>query len=913
MSPCPSTTVLGQLLADGLPALGNGPLVEHVGACPRCQADLERLSEDTELRQWRAGPAAETPPLGPEPALAALLDRARDATVLLSAPDGSLPFLGPPVRPGDLGTLGPYAVEAELGRGGMGIVLRAYDEGLQRVVALKVLRPEVADAEARARFVREAQATARLQSDHVVQVHAVVTAADAPPFLVMEFLAGPTLAGLVRERRNLPPRQAAALAAEVAEGVAAAHAAGLIHRDVKPCNILLDPATGRAKMTDFGLVLRLEDVRQTQTGALLGTPCYMAPEQARGETKRIGAAVDVYGVGAVLYELLTGRPPFLGADTLWQVRNEEPLPPRRLQPAVPRDLETVCLKALAKEPGRRYATVRDVADELHRYLRGEPIVTRPVGRFERTWRWCRRNPGLAGLTAALLLVFATGFTLVLWQWRLATANAADALARKNEADLQKAAAVANARRAEDHLREALNAVAVFGTQAIRESDLGKGAEARRWALEARAILERLLKADPDNFALQRIRALNENNLGFWVADPQEALRHYQKALALREQLWQRQPGSAEALHDLARSYQNVGLAQGGLGQPGAARRSLQTACKHLDEVVRANPTVASWQADRAEAYINLGKEQGRSGDRAAALHSTGQARAILTRLIKAHPAEVRFQTLQVLAHVNTGVLHRQLGQPAEALRAYQQVPSLLEKLIRDHPTEERYVRDLALNQENTANVQSELGQAGAALGTLERLCTLREALARRAPNDAARQAALGTALSWRGQMLRHLDRRSEAAAVLRQAVEAGRTSCLHGPQDAQLRRSLSEHYGHLVLVLRELDRPHEAAAAALERQKLWPDNPAELFQAACELAACAAPDGREGKDAAGEAQAARQRFTEQALHLLRQAIQRGFQDAERLRNDPALAVLRQHPEFQQLLAASVKTDSPPGR
>jgi WD40 repeat protein len=288
----------------------------------------------------------------------------------------------------------------------MGVVYQARQEALGRPVALKMIRG--ADPDLRERFLREARAVARLQHPNIVQVFEVGEAAGQP-YCALEYVEG---GSLDRKLDGTPraPRQSAQMVEVLARAVQAAHEAGVVHRDLKPANVLV--ARGWVlKVTDFGLAKQIDDVGQTQTGAILGTPSYMAPEQAQGK-RDVGPAADVYALGAILYELLTGRPPFRGAtvlDTLEQVRSQEPVPVRQLQPKCPRDLELVCLKCLHKEPGRRYASAGQLADELGRYLAGEPLRhTRPVSRTERVVRWCRRKPALAGASALAVIFLVLG-------------------------------------------------------------------------------------------------------------------------------------------------------------------------------------------------------------------------------------------------------------------------------------------------------------------------------------------------------------------------------------------------------------------------------------------------------------------------------------------------------------------------
>ena len=326
-----------------------------------------------------------------------------------------------------------FEILEEIGRGGMGVVYKAQQKGLNRLVALKmILAGAHAGEELLARFQTEAEAVAKLQHPNIVQIYEIGRHDDRPYF-ALEYVPGGTL----RERLSgtpLPPREAAELMEQLARAADYAHQHGVVHRDLKPANILLEEApeqapgsqtsTGsssatrqstattvpalRAKITDFGLAKQTEvDSGQTRSDAVIGTPSYMAPEQAAGHAKEVGPLADVYALGAILYETLTGRPPFKSAtlvDTLQQVQLQEPIPPRRFQAAIPRDLETICLKCLEKEPSKRYASAAELADELQRFLNGEPILARPISTSARLWRWARRSPLVAGLTATALLL-----------------------------------------------------------------------------------------------------------------------------------------------------------------------------------------------------------------------------------------------------------------------------------------------------------------------------------------------------------------------------------------------------------------------------------------------------------------------------------------------------------------------------
>jgi serine/threonine-protein kinase len=320
------------------------------------------------------------------------------ATITFSATSSS-PTVGPPSN-----VIGEdrYELLGELGRGGMGVVYKARQVGLERVVALKmILAGSLASEEQHRRFQAEAKVAARVQHPHVVQVYETGQV-NGLPYLVMQYVEGHSLAQRLRSG-PLPPDAAAELVAAVARAVATLHAAGIIHRDLKPSNILLD-ANDKPYVTDFGLAKLMEGSGQaTQSGAVLGTPQYMSPEQAAG-ARDVGPAADVYGLGAILYECLTGKPVVSATapvDALLAVLESEPQPPRRLNPKVPRSLEQVVLQCLDKQPERRYPSADALADALDHYTRGEPVPTRHDGPVERLRRWARREPALATRWAAL--------------------------------------------------------------------------------------------------------------------------------------------------------------------------------------------------------------------------------------------------------------------------------------------------------------------------------------------------------------------------------------------------------------------------------------------------------------------------------------------------------------------------------
>ena len=646
---------------------------------------LARLREQELLVRPQPGQpaaAAETMPAAPA-----------DQTTVVPAAGITLgTTLGGPAKSAQ--RFGNYELLDEIGRGGMGVVYRARQISAERIVALKVihsdplaaLRPEQR-ASAVERFHQEALAAARLQHEHIVTIYEVGAVAGEP-FFSMRYVEGASLADLLRTGPLAEDRAADYLEA-VARAVAAAHEAGILHRDLKPQNILIESRTDAALVADFGLAKLLEQPGElTRAGDVMGTPSYMSPEQAR-DSSQVTAATDVYSLGATLYHALTGRPPFQSAnvvETLRQVEDDEPVPPSRLNRAIGRDLETICLTCLRKEPERRYSSAEALADDLRRRRKGFPILARPTGPLERAVRWCRRNPLLGGA-----LALAAAFLLAaLVTAGVGYATTASALAGKTRA-------LAESERSYQQSRDVVNQFFTLVSEDVLLDQPG-----------TQPLRNDLLKL---------------------------ALAHYQRFLSER--------GAEPALlEEIARTHYRVALIQQAT-EPGAkaALPPLEEALRIQRELLARAPASEPLQEALSDTLNVLGQAKQRGGDTKEALKLLAESRQLRQQLVDRHPQRIEFVRKLANTIMNVGLIDKLQERFADAQRALEQSQSIRQVALPgrqvEHATaaEALLWRDLAMGHYNLANLALAMRQPAAAERELTPGIAVLEKLVKLTPND----------------------------------------------------------------------------------------------------------------------------------------------------------------------------------
>lgn len=522
-----------------------------------------------------------------------------------------------------------YDIVAELGRGGMGVVYKALQKSLGRFVALKVIlgAGHAGDA-ALARFRAEATTAAQLQHPNIVQIFEVGEH-DGQPFFSLELVEGGSLADHLKGEPQ-PPRDAAHLVRALALTVHHAHERGIVHRDLKPANILLPktedqgPRTGddkdtsvlgpwssllSLKITDFGLAkLQTTESHITQSGAILGTPSYMAPEQAAGDGKAVGPAADIYALGAILYEALTGRPPFKAAsvmDTVMQVLHDDPVPPSRLEPKLPRDLETICLKCLAKKPDQRYASAAALADDLGRFLAGESILARPTSPVVKSWKWARRHPARAAVLFILAVPLPVMLGVMVYLWADVRAERAAAVRARDEANRERELSqgyLKNALGTMDRIVERVGDERLARIPAMQE-------ERNAILAEAVTFYETLLRLDSSDPAVRHNTAETYNRvarLGLMAGRTKESARAAQSAIDLFQSLADQYPDRPEYRDDLANAYLFLGHSQVLNADFAAGLESYKKGADLAEALANEFPSHPGYKATAAECRRSLG-------------------------------------------------------------------------------------------------------------------------------------------------------------------------------------------------------------------------------------------------------------------------------------------------------------------
>ena len=570
-----------------------------------------------------------------------------------------------------------YELLEELGRGGMGIVYRARQVSADRLVALKIVRseylqhaPKEESEAARQRFQTEARATAMLQHDHIVTVYHVGEVSGCP-FFSMQLVDGKSLFERIREQ-PLSNQEAADFLHGVAKALAEAHESGILHRDLKPQNILIDERSNRALVADFGLAkLQGASGELTRHGEVMGTPQYMSPEQARNSAAATTAS-DVYSLGATLYHALTGRPPFQAGsvlETLRLVLEEEPIEPRQLNPSIDRDLETICQRCLEKEPSRRIGSADELADELQRYLSGMPIRSRSIGRSERLYRWCARNPITALLIGmvSLLLTATIASTTVGYVWTTVAK-------RKSEQSFR------DARLAFDRVVDSLRHEALLEQPTLRPVKtrlLGQAHEFYQQYLDHR-IRDGTM---PEEIGATYFRI---GQIGEEVLSVEEALESYQRALSVQQRLVRKNPDEISTQEGLGKTWNAIGQVQARMTKTDQAfqafKNAISTREQLVDLAVNQNRDDFEYRRQLANSHMNLGIILKQQTQLKSAQHAFQKANSIRQEMLDDRKLDHELLRDMGLGHYNVGRLALATDDLAAAVRAFRSAESAFRRV-----------------------------------------------------------------------------------------------------------------------------------------------------------------------------------------------------------------------------------------
>lgn len=808
---------------------------------------------DLEREAHRQHPVADTPP-----ALSVSADDARRAMAYLAnAADD------PPPQ-------GRYVRTRLHNEGGMGEVWQARDGQMGRDVALKRLKAKhEADAHLRTRFLAEARITGQLEHPGIVPVYEVIEREGEAPSYVMRLVRGRTLTEAVREYHAKQAGNAVALRDLLQAFVAAcntlayAHSRGVIHRDLKPANVVLGPF-GEVVVLDWGLAKVLADrpaeedpirpvaegeLDATEPGVVGGTPAYLAPEQALGQAERIDRRTDVFGLGAVLYEILTDRPPYQGAnksEVFQQAQRGEVTPPRQAVRGVPVALDAACRKALAKEAGERYQTATELADEVKRWLADERVMAYREPVVERVRRWGRQNRGVVRAGVVLLVASVMGLATTLWAVNREKGKTVGALARAGEnLKLAKRAVDECFNIAKDHTlfqqpqmeeaRKLLLATTLpfyqeFQSIQPEELDSRREIGKQHWnvahieyqlsryqrALDAcgraYAVQRQLVDDFPDQAELRDDLARTLNSLGanLNALDRYEAgLEKMKQARDLREQLASEYPDVAEHRHQLARVYRNVSMGLRALGRLEEARQQTEQGKLLGMKFAREHPERPAYQETFAWTCFELGALLNDLNQPRKALEQYEQSRSAFTRLVQDHPYDAKYQQALGFTHNHLGWLWKDLGSHDVAVKHYDQARVLRLRLVRNHPHLAQYRDELANTYNGLGLVLSERARYTEAQEYYERSRDLRVELLEQSPGKGQHRYELGWTLNNLGSLLAGRKKGAEAEEVFRQARDNWAKLVLDHPKPPTYRQGLAWTCNALGLLLSGMGKPDQ--------------------------------------------------------------------------------------------------------
>jgi eukaryotic-like serine/threonine-protein kinase len=818
---------------------------------------------------------------------------------------------------------GRFEIRRELGRGAFGIVSLAYDPNLHREVALKVPRSEVqVTPELRARFRHEAMAAAGLDHPNIVPVYEAGEEGSVC-FIASAYCRGITLSAWLRQRiYPVPCRMAAGLLATLAEAVDHAHARGVLHRDLKPSNVLLeDPSSGGPsgdgadlvpRITDFGMA-KLQDPlpgeegasSRTMTGVIMGTASYMAPEQAEGKAGAVGPAADVYSLGVILYEVLTGRPPFQedsALETLVQVRTLDPVPPSRLRPRIPRDLETICLKCLNKPPQARYPSAAALADDLRRFLAAEPIHARPTPAWERALKWVHRHPAISALAGAAVVAAVT----------LAVVIGRDNVRLKRQRDLaesRRLEAFANLRKARDAVDRLLTRVGE-----LQLKDVPQVEPIRRALLEDALEFYRDIAGhahgDPD--VLFEVSMAN-SRVGRVYAESRrtnDAERCWLEAQAIQQQLASMFPATAIYRRELARSTSDLGSLFITTGRTTEGEASLRKALDLLESLAAADPGEPTYRFLQASAHEILGVawfNAHRVGDSAPEYR---KALDLFDDLTARFPDSADYPRRAALARSNLAGAMMQSGRLEEAEGVLREVVAFWEKQIKSNPNNFNAQSRLALTFGNLSYVLEKRGLLPEAEQTMRRAADVRLVLTKNFPNTPHHFDNLGQFLAALGRFASDRGDITQARRLFDEALASKRKALALAPNDAGCRASTRVVCADLAETLIKLGAHEDAAKTVAELTVLSPTTAEESVRAARVLAQGIPLVAADPKlDAAARAKLTKV-YADRSVELIRDAVKSGYRDMQGLVSDQAFDALRSRADFQALIAPVASAPKP---